>query len=326
MSLRALNPAISVPSLGDWLNYHHLYYFWVIVNEGGVSRAGKRLRLSHSTLSTQLKALENSLGAELFERRGKRLLLTPLGMDVFHHASEIFRLGTEILDVAHRRVASGGILRVGAVPALPKTILFRILESTATSSLRLQLRQAMLPTLLEELAAGRLHLILSDAPPPQGSTFRVHVHVLGETEVSLFGSRELWSRYSTDFPTSLRNAPFLLPSVGTSLRKSIDDWLASRGLSVQVVGEFEDNGTLRAFGEHGHGIFPVRVAMSTEFEEAYNARCLGALDGVREKYFAISLERKIRHPALAAIVEQARQRLTSQSPKKAKERAHKGGL
>jgi LysR family transcriptional activator of nhaA len=309
-------PVLSAPSPGDWLNYHHLYYFWVIATEGGVSRAGKRLRLTHSTLSAQLKTLEQALGAELFERRGKRLFLTPLGVDVYHHASEIFRLGAEILDVTQGRAVSGGVLRVGAVSALPKTITYRLLEPAAERGLRLQVRQAALGALLEELAAGRLHLILSDAPPPQGSTFRVHVHMLGETDVLLYASHRLCSLYAPGFPGSLMNAPFLLPSVGTTLRKSIDDWFAAEGLSVHVVGEFEDNGVLRAFGEHGHGVFPVRAAMSTEVEEAQNARRLGALDGVRERYYAISLERKIRHPAVVAIVEQARSELDTRPPRK----------
>lgn len=317
MSSRApFPPVVGASPPGDWLNYHHLYYFWVIATEGGVARAGKRLRLTHSTLSTQLKTLEHALGAELFERRGKRLFLTPLGLEVFHHAGEIFRMGAELLDVVQGRVASGGVLRVGAVAALPKTITYRLLEPAVASGLRLQVRQASLGSLLEELAAGRLHLVLSDAPPPQGSTFRVHVHVLGETDVLLYGAKDLWSRYARGFPGSLEGAPFLLPSLGTTLRKSIDDWFASEGLSVQVVGEFEDNGVLRSFGEHGHGIFPVRAAMSTEVEEAHNARRIGEIEGVREKYYAISLERKIRHPAVVAIVEQARSELDAAPPRK----------
>jgi LysR family transcriptional activator of nhaA len=293
----------------DWLNYHHLFYFWVIASEGGVSRAGERLRISHSTLSTQLKNLEERLGAELFERRGRRLLLTPLGVDVFHHASEIFRLGSEILDLAHGRAVQGGRLRVGAVAALPKTIIYRLIEPAMGQGFQLQVRQAGLPLLLEKLAAGRLHLVLSDTPPPQGSSFRVHVHVLGETEVLLYGTREQRARHGRDLPRSLDDAPFLMPAAGTALRRSIDDWLAARNLAVRVVGEFEDNGVLRSFGAHGHGIFPVRAAMSTEVEEARRSLRIGSLEGVRERYYAISLERKVKHPAVAAIIEQARSEL-----------------
>jgi LysR family transcriptional activator of nhaA len=295
----------------DWLNFQHLFYFWTIAREGGLSRAGERLRITHSTLSVQLRTLEEFLGAPLFERRGRRLVLTPFGAEVAAHASEIFRLGAELVDVARGTLEPGRTaFRVGAVSSLPKSLTYRLLEpALGAGSGPLQVIQDDLGRLLEALASHRLHLVLSDVPPADGLALRVHAHVLGESEILLYGTKALAARYRKGFPQSLERAPFVLPRETSNLRKLIDRWLAERGIRVRMEAEIDDAALLRVVGAAGRGLFPVRAALRAEVEEAHGAAFVGKLAGVRERVFAISAERRVRHPAVAAIIVHARQRL-----------------
>ncbi len=296
-----------VAAVLDALNYQHLFYFMVIAEEGSLVGAGKRLRLTHSTLSASLRALEGYLGAELFERRGRRLALTQLGTEVASYASDIFRMGGELVELARGR--GGGRqtpFRAGVVGTVPRSVAGRLLEPVfALPDLRpLQLRQDSPARLFEELAAGRLHVVISDAPPG-ASRYRLHAHVLGETEVLLFATKALAAEYGHDFPRSLDGSPFVFPAAGT-LRRAMDQWLTDRGLRVRVAAEVEDAGMLRALGGLGLGLFPVRAALRAEVEESYGAVSVGALTGVRDTYYVVSAERQIRHPGVAAIVGEAR--------------------
>lgn len=293
----------------EWLNYHHLYYFWVIANEGGVAPAARRLRLTHSTLSAQLRTLEASFGAPLFERRGKRLILTPFGVDAVSYAADIFRLGRELGDVARGRVHPGrDALRVGAVANLPKTLLYRLLEPALVRDVQgaVHVRQASASALVEELVAGRIHLVLTDEVPPPVPGVTIHSHPLGETEILLYATRDLAARHRARFPASLRAAPMVLPPPSSSLRRRLDAWFAERDIVPSLRAEIEDAGLLRVFGGAGRGIFPVRAALRTEVESLHDVEMVGRCAGVRERYFVLSLERRIRHDAVAAVVDRAR--------------------
>jgi LysR family transcriptional activator of nhaA len=298
----------------EWLNFQHLMYFGVIAREGSLARAGKLLRLSHSTLSVQLRQLEEFLGAPLFERVGRGLLLTPFGAQVAEHANEAARLSTELIDVARGRRTTGSgrgpTLRVGVLASLPKTTAYRLIAPAlaAEPALSVNVRQGDLETLLSELALQRLHVVLADRPPPQGLP-RLHAHELGETELVLFGSPRLAAHYRRGFPGSLTDAPFLLPGPGTGLRMAIERWLGERDLRVRVVAEIDDPGLLRAFGLGGAGLFPIRAALAAEVRDSRGAVRVGPLAGLLERYHAISLERRVRHPAVTAIVEGARSQL-----------------
>lgn len=298
-----------------WLNYQHLYYFWTIAREGGLSRAAAALRLTHSTLSVQLRALEESLGEPLFERRGRALVLTPFGREVQQYASEIFRVGAELIDLAAGRASSLRRFEVGVVSAIPKTticqLLLPALDGEPAGGVRI--RQDGIERLVHELASGRLHAIISDAPPLQGGSLRLHAHALGSSDILLYGSRALADRYRRGFPRSLDGAPVLLPGPDAALRRSIERWLADRGLRIDAVGEIDDAGTLRALGAAGHGLFPVRAALRGEVEDGLGARRVGRLAGVVESYFVISLERRVKHPAVATLIEAARRRLDPSS-------------
>jgi LysR family transcriptional regulator, transcriptional activator of nhaA len=293
----------------EWLNYHHLYYFSVIAREGGLTAAARKLRLTHSTLSAQLRALEEHFGAKLFERRGKRLVLTPFGSDAASYADDIFRLGRELNDVAHGHVSPGRrALSVGVLAGLPKTLCHHLL-APALGEMQVgsvQIVQQSLPLLVDALLAGRLDLALSDEIPISVPRSRLPAQVLGATKIFLYASAELATEHGSAFPDSLQGAPFVLPPGSVALRRSLDAWFVRKKLHIQLRGEVEDAGLLRVFGSAGRGIFPVRAALRAEVEDLHDVHELGACDGILERYYLLSTEHRLEHPALAAIVAGAR--------------------
>ena len=305
----------------EWLNFHHLFYFWRIAREGGLSRAAARLRLTHSTLSVQLRSLEEFLGGELFERRGRQLVLTPLGEEVASYADDIFRLGNELVDVARGRSQERKqALRVGIVSSMPKTVAYKLLQpGMATPGFgSLVARQDRLDRLLEELATGRLHLVLSDAAPSESSAQRVYAHLLGESGLLLYGAPALAKRYRKGFPKSLGDAPILMPTSQSSLRKLLDRWFVDREIRVRVTGEFDDSGLMRIAGARGQGLLPIRTALRSEVEDLFALTFVGAFDRLVERYYVVSLERRVRHPAFAALIEKGRSSLGTGGAAKAR--------
>ncbi|MEO8178775.1 MAG: LysR family transcriptional regulator [Deltaproteobacteria bacterium] len=297
----------------DWLNYHHLYYFSIIAQEGGVTPAARKLRLTHSTLSTQLRALELHFGARLFERRGKRLVLTSFGADALRYASDIFRMGRELNDVAHGRASPNrDVLKVGAVPSLPKTLVHHLLapalDLDATSLL---VQQDTAAGLLDSLVAGRLHaVLLNDVPtPPAGA--RVHSHLLGETDILLYARARLAQTARRDFPMHLPEVPFILPPEGAPLRRRLDAWFVEHDLRILVKAEVDDAGLLRALGAAGRGVFPVRATLKSEVEDVRDIHLVGKCEGLRERYYIATTERRVRQQALAALIDGARTRLNA---------------
>lgn len=291
----------------EWLNYHHLYYFSIIVQEGGVAPAARKLRLTHSTLSTQLRSLEAHFGTPLFERRGKRLVLTAFGTDAAHYAADIFRLGQELNDVARGRGAGREVLRVGLVAGMPKTFTHLLLSPVlADEKLTLYARQDAATALLESLGTGRLHVVLTNEVPTPPTGTRLHSHALGKTDILLFARGRLAQRARRDFPHSLSQVPFVLPPEGAPLRKRLDGWFVQHGIRPFVKAEVEDAGLLRILGSAGRGVFPVRAALKAEVEDVHDIQLVGACDGLSENYYAVSTERRIRHRGVAAIIEGAR--------------------
>ena len=292
----------------DWLNYHHLYYFAAIAREGGISPAARKLGLTHSTLSAQLRALEDHFAAPLFERRGKRLVLTPFGADAAGYAEDIFRLGGELNEVARGRAHPGrDVLRVGLVADLPKTLAHHLLApALEAENGKLSIRQDSSAVLLDALLAGRLHVVLCNEVPvaPPGAKF--HSHRLGATDILLYARAPLAQRARKDFPSSLSKVPFVLPGSASPLRRQLDAWFLARRVRPSLKAEIDDAGLLRVFGSAGRGVFPVRAALKAEVEDLRDVQLVAACEGVSEVYYAISIERRIRHPGVAAIVDRAR--------------------
>jgi LysR family transcriptional activator of nhaA len=296
----------------QWLNYHHLLYFWMVAREGSVTKACEKLHLSQPTISAQLRQLEKSLGAKLFERQGRRLALTDTGRAVLQYADEIFALGQEMQDVvAGRPIHRPLPVKVGIPDALPKLIAFRILEPLFRMPEKVQLHcsEGNLETLYADMAAHQLDLVLSDSPAAPGIRLRAFSHLLGESATTVFGAASLAAKFAKKFPNSLADAPILLPSPGTLLRRTLDQWFDDHKIHPQVVAEIQDGALLKTFGAAGLGLFVVPSAIEKEVCSQYKVRALGRLEEVRERFYAITPERRIKHPAIVAITTEARERL-----------------
>jgi LysR family transcriptional regulator, transcriptional activator of nhaA len=293
----------------EWLNYHHLLYFWTVVREGGVGRAAEKLRLSQPTVSAQVRALEVRLGEKLFARVGRRLVPTDVGQVVYRYADEIFSLGRELLDTVQGR-ATGRPMRlvVGVADVLSKQIAYRLLAPALDlpTPVRMICREARAEALLAALAVHEVDLVLADTPVPPTVHVKAYSHLLGESAVTCFAEAALAARLRRRFPRSLTGAPMLLPGDGTVVRRQLDDWFQANDIRPAIVGEFDDSALMKAFGEQGAGVFVGTTAISAEIRRQYRVQSIGGIDAVRERFYAISHERRIKHPAVVAIAEAAR--------------------
>jgi LysR family transcriptional activator of nhaA len=296
----------------EWVNYHHLLYFWVVAREGGLVPAGKVLRLTHSTLSAQIHSLEDQLGEKLFTKVGRKLTLTEMGRVVFRYADEIFSLGREMVDTVKGR-ASGQPLRlnVGIADVVPKLVVRRLLQPALSlpEPVRLVCYEDTYEKLLADLALHSLDIVISDAPVPSGSSVKAFNHLLGETGVSFFGTKALVSKYKRGFPGSLNDAPMLLPLENLILRRSLNQWFDRNGIKPRVMAEFEDSALLKVFGADGIGLFSAPTVVENEVMTQYGVQLLGRTAEVRERFYAISVERRLKNPAVVAISDAARHEL-----------------
>lgn len=294
----------------NWLNYHHLLYFWTVAREGSITRACEHLKLSQPTVSSQIQKLEKSLGEQLFDRTGRNLVLTDTGQLVFQYADEIFSLGREMTDAVKGRPTGKPLtLTVGAPEVIPKLIVHRLLQPALELDEPVQLicREGKLDKLLQELATHNLDVVLSDCPTGSLTHIRAFNHSLGDCAVAIFGKRDLLKGRTADFPNSLEGAPMLLPATNTWLRRALDQWFEERNIRPQVVAEFEDSALMKVFGQTGLGLFPGPAAIETEICRQYRVRKIGRIEDIREQYFAISVERRLKHPAVLAISQAARE-------------------
>jgi LysR family transcriptional regulator, transcriptional activator of nhaA len=296
----------------EWLNYHHLFYFWKVVRTGSITRACEELRLAPPTISTQLRSLEDQLGEKLLTRSGRSLVPTEMGRVVFRYAEDIFGLGLELMDAVKRRpTAKPWRLAIGVDDVLPKEIAYALIEPALRlpEPVRLLCREAGLERLVADLALHELDVVLSDAPVAPSLNVKAYNHPLGGCEVIWMGTPVLAKAHRRGFPKSLDGAPILLPTADTSIRRDLDQWCEAHSIRPVVVGEFEDFGLLRVFGWRGAGIFPTFQVLEKELKRHYGLQRIGLAKGVKGRFYAISVEKKVRHPAVAAICESARRSL-----------------
>jgi LysR family transcriptional activator of nhaA len=293
----------------DWMNYHHLLYFWMVAREGTIQRAAEKLHIGQPAISTQLRSLEESLGQKLFQKSGRNLQLTETGKTVFRYADEIFSLGRELMDTLKGHPAGKPVrFTVGVVDVMPKLMARRLLEPALQLSENLQLVcvENSLEELLTQLMLHNLDIVLSDVPVTAAVKVRAYNHLLGDSTVGLFAHKEVARKYRKGFPGSLNGAPFLMQRRTSAVRRAIDSWLEKSDLRPTLRAEFDDTALMKAFGQTGEGIFPGAMAISDEICRQHEVEFIGELDGVREQFFAISAERKIKHPAVLAIASTAR--------------------
>lgn len=296
----------------EWLNYHHLLYFWSVVRAGSINKAAAELRVSPPAISTQLRLLEATLGTKLFARSGRRLVLTEMGRTVYSYAEEIFDLGRELMDVAKNRPVGRPLrLDIGVVDVLPKMIAQWLIQPALRipESVHIVCREAAADQLIAKLATHELDVVLSDSPVDPSLKIRAYSHLLGDTGITFVGTVDVAAKAKGRFPKSLSGQPMLLPTDNTSLRRNLNYWFETNGIVPAIVGEFEDYAMIRAFGQQGGGIFPVPSVFEKQLRRQDSVRAIGRTEDVRSQFFAISAERKLQHPAVVAICESAREDL-----------------
>ncbi|CAB3791184.1 transcriptional activator NhaR [Pararobbsia alpina] len=291
------------------MNFRHLYYFWVAAHAGSLVRAGAQLHITPQTLSGQIKLLEASLDRKLFKKSGRNLDVTDAGRLALDYADEIFSLGAEMESAIRRdQDVAQTQLRVGVADSVPKAVAYRLLEPALnrSTSLRLVCLEGKLHSLLSQLAVHRLDLIIADAPIPSDVNVKAFNHPLGRSTLSCFAPKPLAARVAEDFPNSLNAMPVLLPGVDSAVRRKIDHWLNTRGISPQIVGEFDDSALTIAFGREGRGVLFAPSVLAAQLKREHALSTVGHIDTIVEEFFAISIERRISHPAITSIMSAAR--------------------
>lgn len=294
------------------LNYRQLHYFWVVAKTGSIVRACEQLNLTPQTISGQISLLEQTYGIELFRRVGRQLELTEAGRQTLPYAEQMFQLGGELELMLRAQPNEQQILfRVGVADVVPKSIVYRLIAPTMELSepLRITCREDKLERLLADLAIQRLDLVISDSPMPSHLDIKGYSQKLGECGISFFATAELAARYGQDFPRSLHGAPLLIPGPETVVRSRLQRWFAEQQIQPQIVGEFDDSALMQAFGQSGSGIFIGPSVIADEVKRQYGVEVIGQTDAVRESFYAISVERKVKHPGIVAITEGARREL-----------------
>jgi len=294
------------------LNYRHLEYFWEVAREGGVTAASRVLHVGQPAISAQIRKLEQALGEELFDRTGRTMVLTEVGRIVYGYADEIFSMGRDLKDEVDGLPGRGPLrLTVGVVDSIPKLMAYRLVMPAlaAFEHLRLELTSGLPDGLFAALAVHNLDLVLSDSPLPTAVDVKAYNHFLGDCQVVLMGAPELTSRYREGLPACLDDGPVLMPGLHSSLRRRLLRWYRDHGLEPRVVAEINDSAVLKVFGQRGLGMFAVPTAVEADVARQYEVERIMILEGVREEYYAISVERRIRNPAVAAITGAARKGL-----------------
>lgn len=298
----------------DWLNYHHLLYFWTVAREGSIAKAGEKLRLAQPTISGQLRALEESLGHKLFQREGRGLALTEFGRLVFRYADEIFAIGKELTEAVKGRPTGRPVrFAVGISQVVPKLVAYQLLEPALRlpEPMRIVCREDKIERLLSDLAVHDLDIVLTDAPASPAVKIRAYSHLLGECGIAFFASADRAGKLKGRFPKSLDGAPILLPSREAAVRRSLEQWFDEKEIRPEIVGEFDDSALIKAFGQAGVGVFAAASVTEATIKRQYGVRVIGRTDEVQERFYAISVDRRLKHPAVVAISETARQQTFS---------------
>lgn len=292
----------------EWLNYHHLRYFWTVAKEGGLQQAADKLHVSPPSISAQIRELEEVLDVKLFRRSGRRNVLTDAGQIALRHADEIFGLGNDLVSSLKQRPTERAMkLHVGVADSLPKLITYEILKPALDlSAVHLVCREGKIDDLLAQLGTHRLDIVLADEPASSSVKFRAFNHRLGESAVTFCAAPSLASRLRRGFPKSLDGAPALLPIENSPLRRALEAWFRARKVAPRVVAEFEDLALMKVMAAQEQGVVPVPSVVVQEAVDRYGLREIGAAENCRVEFFAITAERKITHPVVSLLTGHAR--------------------
>lgn len=293
----------------NWLNYHHLLYFWVVAREGTITAASKELKLAPSTISEQIRQLEQSLEVQLFKKSGRNIVLTDMGQAVFRYADEIFTLGRELVGFIEGRQEGRLHLHVGVSMVVPKLVAMKLLEPAMNMEPKIHLfcKEGETEALLADLALHHLDLVITDAPLGPDSRIRAFNHRLGGCGVVILGAPDLARRYRDNFPHSLERAPFLMPTNTSVMRRQLERWFDDLGVTPEIIAEFDDSALKKVFGQRGMGLFAAPDVVAEEITRQYQVEIVGYPTGLEEHFYAVSVQRQLKHPAIVTISENARQ-------------------
>jgi LysR family transcriptional activator of nhaA len=296
----------------EWLNYHHLLYFWTVAKEGSVAKASQTLRLAQPTISGQIRALEEELGEKLFARAGRGLVLTDVGRMVYKYADEIFSIGRELKEAVKGRPTGRPLtLNVGIVNVLPKLVAYRVPALRLNEKVKVVCREEAQERLLGELSVNAIDVVLTDAPLPPVVNVRAFNHLLGECGVSVFAPWSLAAQLRKGFPRSLDGVACLLPTEATTLRRSLDQWFSQNEIRPDIRGEFDDSALAMVFGQAGNGVFFGHTVIEQQIMKQHDVELVGRIDTIRERFYAITVERRLKHPAVVALSRAAKEELFS---------------
>ena len=294
------------------INYQHLFYFWHVVTAGSITAACEKLHLAQPTISGQLTVFEQAIGEKLFYKQGRKLQLTDTGRIVFHYAEEIFALGRDLGNTL-KGLPTGRALRlsIGIADALPKLVVYRLMQPVfqLPEPVQIYCYEDKVERLLSDITLQRIDLVLSDTPLTSSSNANIFNHLLGESAVTVFANSELAAIYRPNFPRSLCGAPFLLPTNNTALRRSLDQWFDNENIRPNIQAEIEDSALIKTFGKGGMGLFVAPTIVEAEIKRQYMVETVGSIESVKESFYAITVRRKLKHPAVTAILDNARDNL-----------------
>ncbi len=302
------------------INFKHLHYFWTVARSGSIARAAAQLHVTPQSISGQLREFEESLGVDLLRRAGRGLEPTEVGRRVAVFADEIFALGDALRDTVREQAARRAVpFRIGVADSVPKAVAYRVIEPALHLSepVRLVCREGPLASLLAELAVHRLDLVIADRPLPGDLNVRGYSHLLGTSDISVFAAPSLAKTLRGAFPDCLAGAPFLLPGEGVALRAKLAAWFEERELHPRIVGEFDDSALMKAFGQSGAGLFAAPTPLAADIARHYGVKVIGRVEAVTEQLYAITTERRIRHPVSMAVSETAQREIFGPPPPRA---------
>lgn len=293
----------------DWLNYHHLHYFWTVAREGTIARASQKLLVAQPTVSTQIKTLETVMGQPLFERRGRRLVLTATGEMVYNYANEIFSIGRELMSAVRQQGRDRSLrLLVGLADALPKLVAYELLcrAFEIDQTVQLIVREGKVESLLGELVTHQLDIVLADTPGSPITPVKTFKHPLGRSPLVVLAAPKLAAKLRRGFPQSLHDEPALLATPNVAARRALDGWFIQVDVMPRIVAEMEDSALLKVFAGEGLGFIVIPQVIVDQVCQRYHLQRVGPVEGCDEKYYAITVERRLKHPAAIAISQGAR--------------------
>lgn len=296
----------------EWLNYHHLLYFYVVAREGSIAKAGEQLLLAQPTISAQIHALEESLGEELFQRSGRRLVLTDFGRVVYEYAEDIFGIGRDLMDFVKGRPTGRPLrLQVGVSDSLPKTLVHRLLMPAFTieQPIHMICQEAHPEELIVALSTHKLDVVLTDSQVTTHASIKSFHHLLGSSGFSFYSSPKLAKTLRPNFPNSLDGAPLLAPLETSDLRRVLEQWLTTHQIRPRIVAEFQDTALAKAFGHAGVGVFVAPSVVDPDVRKEYEVECIGQVNSPKMRFYAVSAVRRFKHPAVLAILESARKQV-----------------